>query len=612
MAANAEATVTLSLIDRITGPIKRISARLGSLSKRIGLDKIGKSIGNLGARFKGLGDGIARTSGRLAAFLGVLGAGGAGVIASAYGIAAAASELGSEIHDTSVKLGLGVETLQEYRYAASMSGVEVATFDKGVEKLGVNAVEAAKGNKQLSAAFRSLGVRVKDSSGKMRSTEDILDSTFAALSKIKDPLKRNQLAFKVFGKSGVDLTKILADGADGLKDLREEARRSGSIMGKSATDAADDFGDSLDNLTARMNGLKTFIGVQLLPVFTEAIKGITQWYDANSKLIHQKLGDWAKSLVGVIRDLFDPTSQIRQQFAGFAEKVGAVYDKIKPLVDLIGGPLNAALALVGLWALAPAITAVSLLGFAFGGLAKAIAGVGLDLLTKLTGGIADFASAGLGKTIEAAGGKAGNLWGKAFGVAARIAIIAGIAAIAMEVLEKYDPKGNLGGLTKPVDDYLRDKLGLPAKDTGITPAELWQGGKNWWNGGSKPDDKKPGAAAPEREKLSPVARDLGFGQSPVFGDMARDIATTSVGARATTDTAPGKAKDDAGAGSVVIPDSVIVHEPKQTTVSAPFSVGGITVNVQGMTPAEAQAIVTGALRKAAADHSANINSALSD
>lgn len=500
MSATAEATVTLNLIDRITAPIRRISARLSSLSKRIGIDKISRSIGELGARFKDLGGGIARTTGRLTALMGVFGASGAGVIASAYGLARSVADIGGEIDDATHKLKIGSDALQEYRFVAKMSGVETASFDKAVEKLGINAGEASNGNKQLAASFRTLGVRVTDSKGQMRPMEDILDDTMLALTKIKDPLKQNSLAFKVFGKSGVEVTKMLADGADGIKGWREEARKSGSMLSRGAVLAAADMGDAIERLTTRLKGLQFFVGAQLVPVFTELLDNLTDWYDTNSKLIHQKLSDWARGLVGVIRDLFDPTSKIRQQFAGFAEKVGELYAKIKPLVDLIGGPLNVALALIGLWALAPAITAVTLLSFAFGGLAKSIAGVGLDLLTQLSGGVADFAGAGLGKTLEAAGAKSGNLWGKAFALAARVAIIAGIAAIALEVLQKYDPKGNLGGFTKPVDDYLRKKLGLPEKDTGITPGEIWQGTKNWWNGGSKPDGEKAASAGPVREK----------------------------------------------------------------------------------------------------------------
>lgn len=47
-----------------------------------------------------------------------------------------------------------------------------------------------------------------------------------------------------------------------------------------------------------------------------------------------------------------------------------------------------------------------------------------------------------------------------------------------EVLQTFDPKGNLGGITSPVDDWLRDKMGLPPRDSGITPGELFDGFEN--------------------------------------------------------------------------------------------------------------------------------------
>ena len=121
MSAQAEATVKLSLIDRITNPIKKISARLSNLGKRIGFDRITRSVGNLGRSIQGLGTGLVRTTGRLTAFLGLLGAGGAGVIASAYGLAKTVSDLGSDIDDATHKLKISSDTLQEYRFVAKMS-----------------------------------------------------------------------------------------------------------------------------------------------------------------------------------------------------------------------------------------------------------------------------------------------------------------------------------------------------------------------------------------------------------------------------------------------------------------------------------------------------------
>ncbi|XUY27604.1 hypothetical protein RMR21_004385 [Agrobacterium sp. rho-8.1] len=364
MAANAEATVTLSLIDKVTGPIKRLGARLSALTNKLGFQRISKAASSFGKSIVGLGDGLARTSGRLAAFLGLLGAGGAGAIASAYGLAKSTADIGAEIGETAGKLGIGVEALQEYRYAAKMSGVETAAFDKGVEKLGINAVEAAKGNKQMAAAFKDLGVEVKGAKGEMRSTEDILDDTMLALTKIKDPLKRNALAFKLFGKSGVELTKILADGATGVRELREEARELGFVFSDAATKAGGEFGDNIDRLKIRFEGLRYLIGNNLIPVFNEAIVGINEWAKANIGLIRSTITEWVGKLSRLVRDLIDPTSDVRVAFADLSKTLSNVAGYIKPLIDRFGA-MNTALATIALWITGPLLAALAVLGVAF-------------------------------------------------------------------------------------------------------------------------------------------------------------------------------------------------------------------------------------------------------
>lgn len=623
MSMNAEAKVTLSLVDRISGPINRIAAKLSNIGNRLGFDRIGGAARKLSGAIAGLGDGLSRTAGRLSSFLAILGFGGAGAITAAYGLAKSVSDLGSEIGESSQKLGIGVEALQEYRFAAAQSGIEAETLNKGIQKLGINAYEASKGNKELTKAFKTLGVRVTDTKGKMRSTEDVLDDTFSALSQIKDPLKRNALAFKLFGKSGVELTKMLANGAEGLRDVREEARRTGAIMGQSAVDAADEFGDRVDALVMRLDGFKRFVGVQLLPVFTEAVKGITEWADANQDLIRSQITEWAKSMISVIKQLIDPTSEIRQKFRDFGEAVSSAYEKIKPLVDFMGGPLASALALIGLWALGPAILGIGLLAGAFANLGIAIAGVAISTISTLAFGVTDLAAGGLAKTLTAAGSTSGALFGKAFGLAARLAIVAAIAAATAEILQTVDPKGNLGGLTKPLDDYLREKLGLPSKDTGITPGEVWTGLGNLFGG--KPMQGPP---MPVKDKLSPVARDLGFGDSPIFGDKPQgpslpDMSTRPPSVPSTPSFQPsGPSGAPASGGSstvqagvvttqsIQVAEPIIAHQPQ--TVNAPLNVGGITINVQGMTPEQAKSMVSGALANAQARQAASVKSSLSD
>jgi len=609
MSANADATLTLSLIDRITGPIKRIGARIGNLSKRIGLDRVGRSITNLGNRFKGLGDGIAVTSGRLAALFGLLGAGGAGAIAAAYGLAKSASDVGSEIHDVAAKLGVGTEALTEWRHVADQAGVEATSFDKGVEKLGINAVEAAKGNKQLATAFRTLGVRVKGTNGQMRPMEDILDSTMAALAGIQNPLKRNQLAFKLFGKSGVELTKILADGTEGIKAGREEARRLGVVWSQDAANAADAFGDGINALGKRLSAFRTFIGVQLLPVINEAVDGINKWLDANSGLIRSKLGEWVQRLGGFVRDLVNPTSRVRIKFDEFATSIRNAYAEIKPFVDFIGGPFKAGLALIGLWALAPAITAITLLATAFGGLGLAIAGIGIKTIGLAVKGI-DALFSGMAGTAATAGTTAGTTYGNAFSKSLRSAVRVGLLGLGVYAASQII--GEMPTTNEGWDQRIKDNEKADAErnkaimDNGGSAANKWLG----FDFLREKDDYENSPA----KKLLDGIKGLFSISTPGGGEVSRSLAVNeAINARrfgvrgSTTDTLPGKAKDDVGVGA-----PGMLTTKNTTSVSAPMNVN-VTINATAGADAGAMAaIARREFEKAGREHARDINSALSD
>lgn len=372
MARQGEATVTLSLIDRVTGPIKRISARLAALGNRIGLDRIGVAVNRVGTAFRSLGEGLLSSATRLTSVVTVFGAAAAGVVAASYNLAKSTADLAAEVNDTAFKLGIGVEALQEFRYAAGLSSIEAKTFDKGVEKLGINAVAATKGNKELAKAFKSLGVNVKGTKGQMRPTEAILNDTLVALTKIEDPIKRNALAFKLFGKSGVELTKMLGDGAEGLAAARKEARELGFVFDESAAKLGDEFGDNVDRLKLRLEGFRRFLGVQLLPVMNEMVLAVSAWLKENAALIRSTITTWVKRLATFLRDLMNPTSELRQQISRLGESlsnagkaIASFYQSIKPAIDFVGGPAVAAFGLLAAWIFGPVIAALGALAAAF-------------------------------------------------------------------------------------------------------------------------------------------------------------------------------------------------------------------------------------------------------
>lgn len=372
MAAQGEASVKLTLIDRLTAPLTRIKAKLAMLGKNLGLDRIGAQLKNVGNAFANLGDGLARSAMRFATVATVLGAAAAGIAVAAFKIANDTAELGAGLKESSTKLGIGVEPLQEWRYAAKMSAVDAEQLDKAIAKLGVNASSSVRGNKTMAKSFKALGVNVKDANGKMKPTEKILEETMNALADMKDPLRRNELAMKLFGKSGVELAKMMGDGSKGIKELREEARRTGNVISDETASMGDTFGDNLDKLKEYIQGLKNTLGAALLPVMNDVVIKITAWVDANRELLKQKINEWADKFAQVVRDLMDPTSELRKNIDGivdgfrqFGDNITAAYAAATPFVDYVGGPMNAALIALGTWVMAPAIAALASLAAAF-------------------------------------------------------------------------------------------------------------------------------------------------------------------------------------------------------------------------------------------------------
>lgn len=210
-----------------------------------------------------------------------------------------------------------------------------------------------------------------------------------------------------------------------------------------------------------------------------ALKGFTQGlgYDGGIKEVIRDLGDLlfgkedpsgAADRLGGVFAKFEQYGQSVRQFKKDLDENPIVkfFKDLSPLyVDVLKWSVGFLVVSAAIRKLASALWFLSGASTIVGAL-KALGGVATAL--GIGGG-------GLDKVIGAAGTSAGSIYGKAFGLAAKAAIVAGIALAVGEVLQTFDPKGNLGGITSPVDNWLRDKMGLPPRDSGITPGEIWDG-----------------------------------------------------------------------------------------------------------------------------------------
>jgi hypothetical protein len=184
-----------------------------------------------------------------------------------------------EIDKTSQRVGIGVEALQELRFAANLSGVGIEQMNVGLAQLSMKATMAAMGGAEAATSFRALGVDVKNADGTIRDAEDLFMDLAQGLSEIPDVTRRTGMAMRLFGESGSKLIPMLSGGAAGVEELRQQFRELGGGASRDAIDAAVRAQDAMTRFGARIDGVTGRLAERFLPMLEKVSDTVGGWLD---------------------------------------------------------------------------------------------------------------------------------------------------------------------------------------------------------------------------------------------------------------------------------------------------------------------------------------------
>lgn len=228
-------------------------------------DKASRGLANLTDRAKGLRVGMRALGGALA---GVAAVGG---LATLIDRSISAADV---IGKTADKIGVGVEALQELRYAAQLAGVEQRTMDMALQRFTRRVAEAAKGTGEAKQALSQMGIALKDQHGNIRRSEDLLNDVAEAFKRTSDPAERLRLAFKLFDSEGVAMVNMLVGGAEALEATRRHARNLGIVLEEDLVRNAEKARDQLDTLGKVVSANLTRAMLDLAPAIADASSGL--------------------------------------------------------------------------------------------------------------------------------------------------------------------------------------------------------------------------------------------------------------------------------------------------------------------------------------------------
>ncbi|CRM62337.1 phage tail tape measure protein [Pseudomonas sp. 35 E 8] len=355
--------VIIAAVDKITAPLRGIFGRVKAASAgiagaldRTGLPIFANSLKNVGGAIGGVGNAVASSTRKLLGLGATLGITGAALNMFFQGFADATGAIG----DTAERTGISRERFQELSFAAKLSGSSAETLGGALQKMQINIGAATAGSKELSQMFKGLGINIKDSSGKLKSSDALFDTFVDRISKIKDPSLQAQAAVKIFGKSATELLPLIRGGSAGLKEMSDEARRLGVVISDSAVREGEDFGDTLDTIHAALGGVSNSIGSSLVPQLNmlgkrliETIVKYRPQIEAFATAFAENLPGNIERVTGFLGDLYDGVQPVIEIFGSLSDTFGTANLIFTALGLYIGGGflmavLNLALALKGL------------------------------------------------------------------------------------------------------------------------------------------------------------------------------------------------------------------------------------------------------------------------
>ena len=189
----------------------------GMKSARGEIEGFAGRIGPVGTGLAGLGAaGLAVAAGVTAAVL---------ATAAAVQQAIAATRFADDLEDAAGKINIGVEALQEWRFAAAEAGATAADADSAIDSFQRKLGEAMAGGRSVKW-FERLGFGAADLK-EFKGTEEALDAVIDRIAGLGTEAERAAVADKL----GLGpLIPLVRQGADAIEEMRTRARELGIVM----------------------------------------------------------------------------------------------------------------------------------------------------------------------------------------------------------------------------------------------------------------------------------------------------------------------------------------------------------------------------------------------
>lgn len=261
----------------------------------------------------------------------------------------------SEISKLAAVMGVSTTQAQEWSYAADQAGLSADDFAELAAELAENLGEASGGTGESADAFKSLGISVKDTNGKMKETPQVLGEIADKFSTMADGQAKTAAILGLFGDEGLKLLPILNQGSEGLAKYADEAHALGLVMDQELIELSSALGKDFKVLQKIFDSVRYTIGAQFLPLLEEVTQVFFEFWVANQAIIKQRIEKFFAAVTAAARMVYRALSPLAIALAWIGKKL---YEFAGDAVILFAiNALAGAFVLVGLSAVQAATSA---------------------------------------------------------------------------------------------------------------------------------------------------------------------------------------------------------------------------------------------------------------
>lgn len=385
--ANMVTSIILEIVDRVTGPARRIKQALSGVARQAGLDRLTASARRAGTAIGSAVENGKRLGERLLWMSGIA----AGAVWGVERLVSGVTNLGMEVQNSAKRLSVGTTWLQEWQYVGKQFGVQNDALVDGLKELSMRADEfVMTAGGPAAEAFKRLGIGLEDLRKTGGRTEALFDLVREKIAEVQNDAARQRIMDEIFGGQAAEqMVEMLGASREEIERMVKAAHDRGSILSPEEIENSREYTRQMGDLRTVLFSIQASVVGDLLPAINEWIGRMGALGQANRDAISRDILDGLRDIWGGVRQIGSAVSWAAGMVGGFGNLIGVV-------ASLIAGRFI-----------------ISVL----------MAGVQLGLFAKQAGVVAFRAVAALGSGLVALGGRM-----LAF---SRVAVVVGVMSARM-------------------------------------------------------------------------------------------------------------------------------------------------------------------------------------